>query len=219
MFIIAQLALEELKKIPGFEDAVIAGGCCRDYKLGSETFKDIDFFVPLATSGEVFLEDFFHSQEKFDPQGYYTFGPKFSKMEATEINDLKFKLSPHQDYRSLRDVVSIKFDGKFLDNCDIQIMMCKTKDKGLDFIQQLFDNFNFNMNKIAWDGTDFILTKEFEEDLKFQMMTYVSYDGNPQALVRAVEKYLSVKKKHPHVVFNHSFQYMENNESKQSTLL
>ena len=44
-------ALEELRKVPGFEQAIIAGGFCRDSVLGGEV-KDLDIFIPVHDAYE-----------------------------------------------------------------------------------------------------------------------------------------------------------------------
>lgn len=44
--IVGITALQELRKFPGFENAIIAGGFVRDSLMGG-SFKDLDIFVPV----------------------------------------------------------------------------------------------------------------------------------------------------------------------------
>lgn len=81
--VVGRSALEELRKFPGFEEAIIAGGFCRDSALGGK-IKDLDIFVPCTD-----IDDFYDMVWDQFPVKEFDYSSvldkKFSKLDFNKM--------------------------------------------------------------------------------------------------------------------------------------
>jgi len=99
--IIGISALQELRKVKGFENAIIAGGFCRDSILGGE-FKDIDIFIPCQSSDE------------FENLIYSTLGETVkTEVEVISKVDYDYLLRQNQAYGVVGRKYKISYNPEF----------------------------------------------------------------------------------------------------------
>ena len=182
MNIIGISVLEELKKYPVFQHAIIAGGMCRDHILGNK-FKDVDIFVPI-TKGDRSLFDGLNNIEgiKLGSDGFSFGNFKFNyKFDAN-------KYTSDVNYKG-------KFDGLYSDTVPIQRMTYRYN-KIENFPLEVVSGFNFWIDQIYWDGKELVVTPEANKDIKNHRATLCRLNGWDE-MPGAMNKFLRLKEKYP----------------------
>src|SRR5687768_11058163 len=95
-------ALQDFRKTPGFEQAIIAGGFVRDCELGGK-FADIDFFVPYNEK----------EHRKFGQLVRSSVWKHFSNIGDDAWDD---------SYRGFSKREFSKFDARYMDIIDVDII-------------------------------------------------------------------------------------------------
>jgi hypothetical protein len=170
--IIGQLLLTELKKIEGFEHAVIAGGMVRDSHLGGD-WKDIDVFTPHQWKENLEKINLVKDGNQPDLKGY--------------------------DGQFIGDFYVVNY--KYHDTIPVQIIQSPFKDNSKEYGEQLIERFNYGIDQAYWDGQKEGSTDLFKQDVKYGTATLCRLD-NISDLPEAISKFSRLKEKYPHCTFN-----------------
>lgn len=223
-------ALQEIRTFKGFEKAVIAGGFVRDSILGGDFSDiDIFVPIPKGSSFRSTVERNFvkgykdnlmkklsdgdrayYEAEKYPieelpdgminvktPTKVFEFG-NFTKIKESNVRDYM-----NSDFSGLIG----KFDCKYLNNIDVDIIGY-THDERTDFegkIQNdfgysLVQEFNFNIDKIYFDGENVVSTEEFEKDRRNKEATLCRLES-VNHLVGSMRKFERFLAKYPEYIF------------------
>lgn len=226
-------ALQEIRKIKGWENAVIAGGFVRDYLLGMD-FKDVDIFVPCSDSwefrkvfGEVKTKSPFKLKLSSSLTSTDTFTKFFglSKIETPEPKEEpKLKIQGFSDFSfgekgakkySSRDVSPHFIDMvncKFMGNIDVDIMAINLPNDE-NFGQGVIDNFNFNLDKVYFNGVESVTSREHQRDVDRGKATLCRLDSM-EYLPRAMDKFKRLQDKYKHLIFDCSCLEIKGKEKK-----
>lgn len=203
-------ALQELRSIPGFEKAIIAGGFIRD-TLHGKTPKDLDIFFPCRSSQELhtafkglYKEEIVEKKEDqkittgdilLDKYFTYTVGGTLG-WNTGKIKDIKkIDVTSFQSPYIHRDESAGEyqnFTGKF-------VGLIKTNYRGIfpvdiiayslpeeDFAKNVVSDFDYWFNQAYYDD-DIQITENFRQDRDNMTMTMEACD--PEKLPKAIKKY------------------------------
>jgi hypothetical protein len=194
--------LQDIRKIPGFEKAIIAGGMVRDH-LMKGSFTDIDVFVPIENKTR--------------------FTDNILKYQATDKNPLFTKFNTAGGFsRSYKDLGFIKLDAKYMGSIDVDIMvdiMGMPNNKDLDaseFAKRVVSTFNYNIDRVFWDGEDVNVMEEANRDIRNHVATLVKAPKSPRDLPKVMEKFFKLQKKYPHMVFDTTLEITEKNNKEKT---
>lgn len=219
-------ALQELRSVPGFEKAIIAGGFIRD-TLHDKTPKDLDIFFPCRSSQEFNAafrglykeeiiekkEDTFLNSSSFSEMYYVLGGVKYpSAIKPWKTNEVKrVDVTSFQSPYIHKDEGAGEyqnFTGKF-------IGLIKTNYRGIlpvdiiayslpeeDFAKNVVTDFDYWFNQAYYDD-DIQITENFRQDRDNMTMTMEACD--PEKLPKAIKKYFRLQEKYPHHQFRANF--------------
>lgn len=225
-------ALQELRTFEGFENAIIAGGFVRDSVLGGD-FKDIDIFVPTVDDGKFeltvrknykqILKDNFMKKISAGDMEYY----KISGYEIVKLDDGTFNVKTPTwvpeignftgfSSKSSRDYQRFieKYDCKYLNKIDVDIMPIVHTDKEKSFGDFVVDTFSYNIDKVYFDGEDIISTEEFERDRRNQEATLCKIDSIDE-MVGAMRKFERLYAKYPNFIWRTDCIEVKNKKDKE----
>lgn len=141
----------ELKKLPLYKNAVIAGGYLRDQNYGINP-KDVDVFVPT-----VGLNSFYEQANLPENKALF------------KVVDYTAKEKGYGDIRFA------KFDAVTLDGYEVDIMGVRLNVN--DFGFNLIEEFPFANQQIFTDGNRLYFSEKYSKDLENHTMTLVNCDG------------------------------------------
>lgn len=177
----------ELKSIPVFKNAVVAGGYLRD-QVYKTTPDDLDIFVPTRSSN-TFYEELDKSWGAIQ-----NLGLTVDKMHFPETdNRIKKDASKYGNKQNL----VLQYDFKYKD-MSIDIMGMRLNVDG--FVANLIEEFPFANQQIAHDGKKLITSKDFDQDIKYNTMT-LRFINSVYELPKLMQKYNKVRDKYPKIVF------------------
>jgi len=167
MDIRAKHILNSIKKVPGLEQSIIAGGACRDQYFNINP-KDYDYFVPNNYLVIDVLNKLIGSNGVKSEKNY-----KYSKALP------------------IVTVINWNYEG-----LDIQVMISRYRNDE-DFSENVMKSFDFGVNKIFYDGTPILNdTDEFQKDINNQTMTLYGLT-NIKYLPKYVDRYNRISSKLP----------------------
>jgi hypothetical protein len=229
-------ALQEIRKIKGWENAVIAGGFVRDYLLGKD-FKDVDIFVPCGNPWE--FRKIFGETKKSQPfsvrklsgtdisKSYLVSTDAFEKffgdpkienkepplLKIEGFSDFEFNEPLNSEYspKSISHFIDM-VNCKYMGNIDIDIMAINLPNNE-DFGKGVVENFNFNIDKVYFNGVESVTTKEHQKDVDRGRATLCRLDSM-EYLPRAMEKFKRLKDKYEYLVFDCSCLEIKGKETK-----
>lgn len=166
----------ELKKIPFFKHAVVAGGSLRDqiYKI---PYDDVDIFVPV-TSETVFYRDFNLAWDAMQNLGV-------KQEEDTTATVYKKE--------KLISQVNLKFGGTKID-----VMAMRINVDG--FANNLIEDFPWANQQIVHDGKKLTTSTAFDKDMKNGSMT-LRFIEKPSDLPKIISKFTKLQHRYPRLVF------------------
>jgi len=147
-------------------DAVIAGGYVRDHVLGGK-FKDIDVFIPV--------------------KNFQSFNLTLSKLKIDGLT----KADVINQYKGYKTFYTSDF---LFHNIPVQIIGHRITEGG--FAERLLESFNYDIDKMYYDGTDTIISDVAEVDKKNKTCTLSSLK-EMSYLTTALKKYERFKEKYP----------------------
>lgn len=165
-----QILLTQIRN-KGIPNAIIAGGYVRDHYLGGK-YKDIDIFFPVTSQ-----------------RNYYDRLDDIKNLDGLEIDK-----TPKEGYKGYKTF----YTKDYLWN-KIPVQFIGHKIQG-EFIPSLMDSFNFNIDKMYYDGVDTIITDEAEDDAKGRWAT-LNQLKEMSYLPTAMKKYERLKEKYPVLKF------------------
>lgn len=162
-------ALNEIKNIKGFENAVIAGGAVRD-RLLNGPIKDLDIFVPCSSNKE-FMNKLTNS--------------KLSNFSEIDNNYVGYE----------KQTIAGKVDCKYIGKIDVDIMAVNLPNDE-NFGENVVKDFCYKIDQAYYDGRDIVTTKGFDRDAKFHEAT-LWYLKKIEDLPRALAKFVRLQQKYP----------------------
>lgn len=197
--IIGQCVLQEVRQI--FPNAVIAGGYVRDQEMGGE-FKDIDIFFPCTPLKDVYVP--YKNRQKLyldKSQSDLVVGTK-----KLVQNNSNFKCENYEISRELEKyIVDSDYYGKldlvYKDTIPVQIIGYRLSIE--DFAENLVQRFSYNIDMCYYDGTDTVITKPAQTDIKQGKATLRPLKGcDLSELPKHINKFFRLQKKYPDLRFN-----------------
>lgn len=174
--------LQDIKKVPAFKDAIIAGGMVRDY-LMKGNFTDIDIYIPFGIKSDNQLNK-----------------ALMKLIEIGDFSDINYSTGLKYQYSSQK---FNKVDAKYLGKIDVDIMVypfdsvTSTKKFG-DFIT---DNFNYGIDQCYFDGDIISITSEARRDIENYRATLLKCD-DVLNLPNSMAKFFKLKQKYKDLAFN-----------------
>lgn len=184
--------LQDIKKVPVFKDAVIAGGMVRDH-LMKGNFTDIDIYVPFGVKSNNQLNKAI-----------------IELIEIGDFSDVNYSSSLKYQYSSQK---FNKVDAKYLGKIDVDIMvysfdtLTSTKKFG-DFI---IDNFNYGIDQCYFDGDIITITNEARRDIENYRATLLKCDDILR-LPDSIAKFFKLKQKYKDLAFNTYLKLVDSRE-------
>ena len=148
----------ELKKMSGFEDAIIAGGFLRDQILSALNykvpFKDIDVFIPLGMRGNYDLA-----------RGISYHNDAFiSFLDKNDFDLATLESGTHRSRGSTSESLLYKLKIKWkVENIYVEFMFIKETVRG--FATRYPDTFPVNLQQVSYDQNGLHPTKIFLDGL------------------------------------------------------
>lgn len=177
--------LQDIRKVPAFKDAIIAGGMVRDYIMKGN-FTDIDIYVPF--------------NKDYSTDG----GLNSNLIKLIEIKDFTNVSHSHSDFKYKYSSQKFnKVDAKYLGKIDVDIMVypfdiLKSTKRFGDFI---VDSFNYGIDQCYFDGDNVTVTSEAHQDIENYRATLLKCDDVLQ-LPNSIAKFLKLKQKYKDLAFN-----------------
>lgn len=162
--------IRTIRKATGFEKAFVAGGAVRDTMFKSQ-FADIDILVPSK------------STKDFQNMIYRS----LCENPAIPLYHASFPESSHYDRATKSWSVSVaefKLLGLEIDVIGVKANPAMSQE---DLICDVVGKFNFNINKIGYDGHNIVATDEFQRDFNNKTVTVSRLDSLndlPKAMVK-----------------------------------
>jgi len=175
----------EMKKIPMFKHAVVAGGWLRNQVLSVKP-NDLDIFVPI-TSESKFYGEFQTNFEELKKLG-------LSFTDETMVPGIVKSDGGYTHKPDLR----IQYNLKGPDGLDIDVMAMRLNVDG--FMANLIEGFPFANQQIVTDGKKFIHSEGFDRDIEKDTMT-LRLIHNSSELPKLIEKFNKVKALYPNIRF------------------
>ncbi len=177
--------MEKVREIPGWENAVVAGGYVRDSLLGVP-FKDIDIFVPAKNFGN--------------------FASKISSLQRHLLLDIVYEDWDDNEYKELSPNYLSKIDATFFPDkgsLDIDFVGYQLPDDE-DFGEKLVSEFNLGIDRVYSDKDGLVITKEFYTDYYYSQATLLTSnpDNSMTHYNRSYKKFLRLQEKYPEFWFN-----------------
>jgi tRNA nucleotidyltransferase/poly(A) polymerase len=175
---VVEKVYQEIKKLPGLENAVIAGGACRD-ELMKGPFTDIDIFFPVKSRQEYtkVLNNFIGLPE------FEITGEVVNHRGIDYINDKGFVA---------------KCDLKYLNNFELDLVGYNVPVE--DYPVNIVSTFNYNIDRAYYNG-ELVGLPECLEDIRRNQAT-LSRLQDAKYMVVAVQKFERLQKKYPNIKFN-----------------
>ena len=175
----------ELKKLPPFKHAVVAGGYLRDQSLGIKP-NDLDIFFPI-TSESSWQENFNKCWPEMEKLGV-NFVNHVNIPKGLVVNDKGYAKKP-----DLKAQYNLSWHG-----IDIDLMAMRMN---IDwFTSNLLEGFPFTLQQIAFDGKKVITSKDFDHDLVDKIMR-LRFLNSVYDLPRIMDKFNSLKARYPKMYF------------------
>lgn len=199
--VIGETALQELKKVESFKDAVIAGGYVRDSILGG-IFKDIDIFIPARNSHEFIdiVNRAFTTKPKpvefriNNTTGKYD---AFPALKGAIGNFTEFSDYDDNEYMTYNNNYIGKFDCKYMGSIPAQIMGHKFDSKKMsNFGDHVVNDFSYWIDQAYFDGSQVVESENFKKDRDNGTATLCRLEMI-EHLPHALKKFERLKEKYP----------------------
>ena len=165
-----RLAIEHVRQT--FPDAVIAGGCLRDWLHYKDSLiKDIDIFIPGAEDNDI-VDYVSNNHSKDNPACYVNYG-NMSNDDVSIVCKIE---------KTCGDGISCDYIGVKVDSGAI------------------LDRFDFGICQIAYDGKSLTCTNEFLTDVTLNTFTLLRCD-NADQFRRSRERFDRLHLKYPNHTF------------------
>lgn len=194
----------ELKKLAGFEDAIIAGGFLRDQILSAMEhkvpFKDIDVFIPLGMRGNYDLA----RSISYHNDAFILFLDK-NDFDLTTLESVTHR-SRGSTSESLLYKLKIKWK---VENIYVEFMFIKETVRG--FAVRYPDSFPVNLQQVSYDQNGLHPTKIFLDGLPKKNSITDWYnppifelvnDVDEKHLPNIIEKFTRMKTYIPSLIFS-----------------
>lgn len=162
-----QILLTQIRN-KGIPNAIIAGGYVRDHYLGGK-YKDIDIFFPVTSQ-----------------RNYYDRLDDIKNLDGLEIDK-----TPKEGYKGYKTFYTKDY---LWNKIPVQFIGHRITEGG--FAERLLESFNYDIDKMYYDGTDTIISDVAEVDKKNKTCTLSSLK-EMSYLPTALKKYERFKEKYP----------------------
>ena len=177
--VLGQTILQDVHGYAGFENAVIAGGYCRDQILGGK-FKDVDIFVPTPE-----IADFKRFLEKLPDE--------WVLLNRNPIQKHQRRNGGHYELVERVDEI---LNFKFMEAVDIQIILSKYENNE-KFGQAVVEDFSYGIDQAYSNGEDITVTGIFADDKADGYATLVAKGVDQYNLPGHMAKYFRLNEKYP----------------------
>lgn len=184
-----QVLLTQLKEIPEFKNAIIAGGYIRD-NINNKKFKDIDIFLPVFRRGDY----------------------RDRILKIKDIPGLQQDPVPKEKYKGYHTFYTSDW---VWNNIPVQIIGHRFKDE--NFAEDLLQTFNFNIDRCYYDGIDTVITPEAQKDMDSATIT-LNQLKDLSYLPTAMKKYDRLKEKYTNFIFKCDCLEITNKKQKEKII-
>lgn len=205
-------ALNEIKAIPGFENAVIAGGAVRDRLLGGP-IKDLDIFIPCSNEMEFRAKLQYKEQpriQSYDSERMKYVWNKIEPIKFGNFSHMNLNLTGYHN-KGLTAKIDCLFMGKV--ECDLVAYRLPNDEK---FGENVVKDFCYHIDQAYYDGRDIVTTKQFDRDAKFHEAT-LWYLKKIEDLPNALEKFRRLQAKYPEFTWRQTCLELKEKEVKNKT--